>query len=98
MLTGNEKIKNLKNDDICNYLGFALLSKGAIKVEIKTQGYYDTYKVLYVSYSDGVKTRIAFNSDRAINSTIDEIKEILIHSLEFQRKVQNNGNKNWKTV
>jgi hypothetical protein len=79
MLNGNEKIKDISNNDICNYIGNN--TKGAKNVEIRGENFgTDNYRVLYIEYQDGVKTRIAFNSNRANNSTIEEIRTLCLFS------------------
>lgn len=79
MLNGNEKIKDISNDDICNYIGNN--TKGAKSVKIRVENFgTGNYRVLYIEYQDGVKTRIAFNSNRANNSTIEEIRTLCLFS------------------
>lgn len=82
MLTGNEKIKDLENYDICNYIGLSLCNCGVIGVHIDTvKGASGSYSVLYVYFNSGRFCRIAFNSPRALNTTIDDIRKIILKNI-----------------
>lgn len=84
MLTGDEKIKDLENDDICNYIGFSLCSCGITGVHIeKVNSARGGYRVLYVYFNYGGFCRIAFNSPRVLNATISEIRKIILKNIEF---------------
>lgn len=79
MLNGNEKIKDISNNDICNYIRNN--TKGAKSVEIKVENSAaGDYRVLYIEFQDGIKTRLAFNSNRANDSTIEEIRILCLFS------------------
>jgi len=75
MLTGNEKIKDLESNTICNCLGNSLLALGCKQVRVETVvNYLGEYRVLYVIFKNNYYERIALVGERALNSTIQEIK------------------------
>lgn len=81
-LTGDEKIKDLNGNDICNYLGFSLCAAGINGVHIeKVNTQSGSYDVLYVYFNNGRYCRIAFNSKRALNASINEIRNIILKNL-----------------
>lgn len=86
MLTGNEKIKDVENNDICNWLGNSLSSVGAKQVRIETENnHLGRYRVLYVDFKD-YNTRLAFIGDRIANTTVQEIKNLILFAVEHQQK------------
>lgn len=90
MLKGNERIKDVASDDICNYFGNLLSGIGATSVEIKKENHSQTgeYRVLYIKYKDGICTRIAFNCNRASNSTIEDVKQLVLLSRKHTTRGQ----------
>lgn len=81
MLTGEEKILYTDNNDICNYLGFALSAKGACKVEVKNNQFIDNeiYKIILVRFNDGsghvCELRERLHKNMTINFIIKDIIE-----------------------
>lgn len=86
MLTGNEKIKDIENDDICNWLGNSLCAIGAERVRIVDENnHLGKYRVLYVKFKN-YETRIALIGKRATNSTIQEIRNLILMGVGHQQK------------
>ena len=81
-LTGNENIKNISSNDICNYIGNALSAAGVVKVFIEKKNHqdYGEYRVLYTEFKEGTQTRIAFNNERALNLSIKEVVNLVSFS------------------
>lgn len=93
MLNGTEKIKDIADNDIGNYLGFKLCK--AKKVGIRHENYGNgDYRVLYIEYEDGIKIRISFNSDRANNTSIEDIKRLALFMWKEKKEGFIYGSKN----
>lgn len=81
MLTGNEKIKDLQSDDICNYLGNSLCALGATSVGIENvENHLGKYRVLIVKFGQEKFTRIGFNCERALNTSIQDIRKLIVRA------------------
>lgn len=78
MLTGNEKIKELNNNDICNYIGNSLCGLGAKSVKIK-EAIMDNiiHRALLVEYNDNWNFVIDFDN-RVSDWSIDLVLEYAI--------------------
>lgn len=80
MLTGNEKILDIDNDDICNYLGNALAAIGACSVEVKRNVFTqnELQKLIIVGFNDGSVHAMCIRESRHGAMTINFIKENII--------------------
>ena len=83
MLTGNEKIKDLNDNDILNWLCNGLGTKC-------TKGYFEhannhlgKYRILHIEFKKPFTThRISFCNAFANNKTLKEIKSVILWSRE----------------
>lgn len=75
MLTGSEKIKNIDENDICNYIGNSLSSLGANEVSILEDAFLKE-KIIQVKFSDDfyIRTKIEGQNGEA---PIENLKEML---------------------
>jgi hypothetical protein len=66
MLTGSEKIKDIDENDICNYIGNSLSYLGANEVSILKDPFLKE-KIIQVKFSDGftIRTKIEGTNARA---------------------------------
>ena len=80
MLTGNEKILDTDNDDICNYLGNALAAIGACSVKVKRNVFTqnELQKLIIVGFNDGSAHAMCIRESRHGAMTINFIKENII--------------------
>jgi len=80
MLTGEEKILDTNNDDICNYLGNALAAIGACGVEVKKNVFTqnELQKLIIVRFNDGSAHAMCIRESRHDAMTINFIKEYII--------------------
>lgn len=80
MLTGNEKIFDIDNDDICNYLGNALAAIGACSVGVKRNVFTqnELQKLIIVRFNDGSAHAMCIRESRHGAMTINFIKEDII--------------------
>lgn len=80
MLTGNEKIFDIDNDYICNYLGNALAAIGACSVEVKRNVFTqnELQKLIIVRFNDGSAHAMCIRESRHGAMTINFVKENII--------------------
>lgn len=87
MLTGNEKIKDLNDNDILNWLCNELGTKCTKGYFEHANNYLGKYRILHVELEKPFTThRISFCNDFANNRTLKEIKSVILWSREERRK------------
>ena len=75
MLTGKEKIKDIDEKDICNYIGDYLNLLGLTQVKISEEG-FPKEKVIHVKYSDDFNTKMKISGTSG-NRSIENLAEFL---------------------
>lgn len=77
MISGEEKISELKSSSIVEYLTTQLKAEGCINAKIEEK----EYRVLYVKfYNPECTTRIAFNNEYTNSKSVSEISRIVLWS------------------
>ena len=93
MLNGTEKIEDIADNDICNYLGNKLSI--AKKVGIRHENHENIdYRVFYIEYEDGIKIRISLNRSRVNNASIEDIKRLALFMWKKEKEGFIYGSKN----
>lgn len=82
MLIGNEKIKNINNDDICNYIGNSLCGLGVKSVSIEKMpwSFPKHERLLVIKYNDGWVQITILDTLEWANKSIKEVLEDIINS------------------
>lgn len=82
MLTGKEKIKDISNDDICNYIGNSLCGLEAQSVSIEKMPWSipKHERLLVVKFNDGWTQIIILDTLEWANKSIKEVLEDIINS------------------
>lgn len=82
MITEKEKIKNISNDDICNYIGNSLCGLGVQSVSIEKMPWSipNYERLLVIKYNDGWIQITILDTLEWANKSIKEVLEDIINS------------------
>lgn len=81
MLTGEEKVINICNNDICNYLGNSLAAIGACKVKAENNPFLKNriQKIILIKFNDDFNIMLEIDENRNGELSINDIKEFIIN-------------------